>query len=126
MMKTKIDHLETIISGFDAKFSNLCEKVDDLIANKNMKEDIDAQVQSASCEIKELVEVTNIHKLKLDVFNEEFFAYSKIVDGLEVKVTQFDNKLALILHRGFSPTTSISYTQMPTPPTPPSSLTKKS
>ena len=75
---------------------------------------------------KELVEVTNLHKLKLDVFNEEFFAYSKIFDGLEVKVTQFDNKLALILHRGFSPTTSISYTQMPTPPTPPSSLTKKS
>ena len=80
IMEKKIDHLESIISEINAKFSSLSDKVDDLEACKNSKEDItqyDAQVNSINGEVKGLVEVTEIYKLKLDVFNEEFFCLLK-------------------------------------------------
>ena len=87
-------HLETALSSLETLYSDLKKKIDELACNESSDTNMAAKVDSLAADVKGLVEVTDIHQLKLDAFNEEFFAYSKIVDDLQGRVFNVKKNLA--------------------------------
>ena len=109
-------------------YSDLKKKFEEIEANESSDTDVEAreaEVVSLSGDVKELMDKTDIHQLKLDVFNEEFFAYSKIVDDLQSKVFNIEKNFEQFHHCGFSQAAYNVTTPAATPPTPPFSSRKK-
>ena len=124
-LKKKIEQLETAITSLGMLYSDLKKKFEEIDANESSDTDVEAEVVSLSGDVKELMDKTDIHQLKLDVFNEEFFAYSKIVDDLQSKVFNIEKNFEQFHHRGFSQAAYNVTTPAATPPTPPFSSRKK-
>ena len=127
-IKKKVNALESHIESLNSKFSELLKKVSTVIESSENTLDTVTRNETIFGDVQELVRVTDIHKCKLDVFNEEFFAYSKVVDALEGKVSQLQINVNQILHPSLNlnPAAPNFIGRLSVPPTPPSTSRKKS
>ena len=129
----RVDTLESHYQAIQFKVDILETEVKEM--KLNFTEYMQKQVTDTAggSTIENLVETVDLHKLKFEVFNEEFHAYSLAVDEIEVKLAELENEVSFCLHPGPTSTDSRSdhrllYSKSDQsiciPPTPPQSTKK--
>ena len=93
--QSKVDILETQVEDMKFIFTVYMQKHN-------------TGTDTADGTIESLVETVDLHKLKFEVFNEEFHAYSLAVDEIEIKLAELENEVSYRLHPSPTPTVSSS------------------
>ena len=129
-----VDTLENQCQAYQSKVDILETQVEDMKLNFTVyMQKHNTGTDTADGTIESLVETVDLHKLKFEVFNEEFHAYSLAVDEIEIKLAELENEVSYRLHPSPTPTVSSSDNRLLrkkgdqsicNPPTPPQSSKK--